>query len=102
MKTVKIQVMFTQATEYGDFTDALYFSPAEYEALTDEQLTTMQNERVANYVQSIKDSMVVTEPTVEDLQAQQEAIDKQIEQLTNTKENLSSQITDLTDNNPIE
>ena len=97
-KNIKIQVNFQADTEWGLFSDALYFTPTEYEALTEEDLTAMQNERVANFVQSIKDSQVVVEPTDEELLAEKTAIEQQIAQLEDRKEDIVEQISDTTDN----
>ena len=91
-KNIKIQVQFTQTTEFGEYSDAIYFSPAEYEALTEEELTALQNERVANWIQTIKDSQVVVEPTDEELLAEKTAIEQQIAQLEDRKEDIISQL----------
>ena len=91
-KNIKIQVNFQADTEFGSFSDALYFSQSEYEALTEEQLTAMQNERIANFVQSIKDSQVVVEPTDEELLAEKVTIEQQIAQLEDRKEDIISQL----------
>jgi hypothetical protein len=63
INSIKIQVNFSQNTEFGIYQDALYFSQEDFANLTEEQLLVLQNERVNNWVQIIKDSQQVQENT---------------------------------------
>lgn len=54
MDQVRVQVMFTEPTKYGEYTDALYFSLDEYEAVSDQTIETLKAERVANYIDIVE------------------------------------------------
>lgn len=54
IQSIKVQVIFTEPTKYGEFTDALYFSPEEFEAKTQEDLNVLKSERVENFVANIE------------------------------------------------
>ncbi len=51
---VKIQVLFTEKTEYGDFTDALYFTESEFLSMTREKIDALKQERLNNWILSIQ------------------------------------------------
>lgn len=68
---VRIQVLISEDTELGKFNDALYFTPSEFEALTDEQVAQTKASRAQAWVDSVKEasSRETSEPTKEDLEA---------------------------------
>lgn len=53
MEQVRIQVLFTEKTAHGDFTDALYFTEEEYASKTREEIDLQKAIRVKNYVSNI-------------------------------------------------
>ena len=53
-QNVRVQVNFTAPSEFGDYSDALYFSPEEFASLTEERLQEMEAERVSKWVSAIK------------------------------------------------
>ena len=81
----RIQIPIHQHTIVGDYNDALYFTPTQYVATTPAQINQMIQDRVNNWV-----SMVRTPPpppTQEQIQADIDAIQAQINQLTAQKAN---------------
>jgi predicted nucleic acid-binding Zn-ribbon protein len=75
---VKIQVQFKMTDGVYTLVDSLYFTEAEYKALTKEALTALQQERFDAYVASMEAAKVVVEPTVADLEKQLQEITDQI------------------------
>ncbi len=65
MDKILVQINFTIPTIYGDFSDAIYKTLEEYDAMTPEELEALKQERVNNWVQIIKDSQQVQENTEE-------------------------------------
>ena len=49
-QTVRIQVIFRVETQYGPFQDALWFSPEEYANLTQEDLNTLEQQKIDNWL----------------------------------------------------
>ena len=68
MDTVKIQVLFSEETKYGTFTDALYFTQQEYAALTPLDIKQMEQQRIDNYVSSIDNAPPEKDLTKKELQ----------------------------------
>ena len=62
---ILVQINFTIPTIYGDFSDAIYKTMEEYDAMTPEELEALKQERVNNWVKIIKDSQQVQENTEE-------------------------------------
>jgi len=65
-----VQVNFQADTEFGQYSDAIYYTMVEWDALTDEQLEIDKKERVDNFVSSIKNSQqgeVVETPTEDEV-----------------------------------
>jgi hypothetical protein len=54
MDSIKVQVNFTINTEFGEFTDALYFTLEEWSFITENKLNELKNERVNNWLNTIK------------------------------------------------
>lgn len=60
----QVQIIFEKADGDKTYKDALWFSQAEYDALTPEQISTMQQERFDNWL-AIVNSLPTEEPIVE-------------------------------------
>jgi len=76
---VRVQVLITEETEKGRFQDALYFSKAEFDSLTEEELLAKKKDRKDKWVKSVKDaSKVEYTPTVEDLSAEKAELEAQL------------------------
>lgn len=84
---VNIQVRFSRQTEDGvTFTDALYFTPADYEALTEGEIEALEDERFQRWQE------VVSSPSPEPSAADQLAdIEQQIAQLEELKAALAAE-----------
>lgn len=52
-ETVRVQVLFTEETPHGTYTDALYYTPEEFDALKDADKDAAKQARVAAYVDKI-------------------------------------------------
>jgi len=76
MEQVRVQVLFSEETPYGTFTDALYFTPAEYE-LRKSEVKSMKDERVASYVSAIESAPPAVEPTKKELEAEKASLIEQ-------------------------
>jgi hypothetical protein len=63
---VRIQVPIKAQTEVGEYNSALYFTPAEYAALTQEQIDAMKQARVSAWVEAVKNPPVVEEPIIDE------------------------------------
>lgn len=48
--TVRVQVLFTEDTDYGQFTDALYFTQDEYALLLPNDIEAMKQSRIDNWI----------------------------------------------------
>ncbi len=71
MEEVRIQVIFREETLYGTYQDALWFSQAEYDALTPEALAAMKQARIDNWIKVVTTSVV--EPTAEESEARKQS-----------------------------
>jgi hypothetical protein len=90
---VRIQVLINKDTEQGRFQDAVYFSKAEFEALSDSELENIKNQRANNWVNSVKAaSKVERVVSKEDLEAEKASllealseVDAEIAEVSKTK-----------------
>ncbi len=90
MQKVTIRVWFEEQTKFGRYTDSLYFTPEDYEEITEEHLNTLKKERVDRWVENReKRKALVYEPTEEDLAAERDELELQ-------KTELESRIAELT------
>ena len=64
---VYIQVRFQEETDYGSYHDALYFTQAEYDALKQEDIDTLKQKRIDNWVYIITHPPEYVEPTLKEL-----------------------------------
>ena len=91
MDTVKVQVSFTVSdTPYGSFSDAIYFTEAEWAANPD--VEAMKQARVDAYVAARESMAAPQEPTQEQIEAHINAIDEQIVKLNNKKSSLQAKL----------
>jgi Cdc6-like AAA superfamily ATPase len=78
---IRIQYKFTRTTPYGEFVDAMYFDPSEFESKKQDELDAIISERVDAYVSAVEKPTPPPEYTKEELekilsQAEQEKIDQ--------------------------
>lgn len=78
---VRIQVQFTRQVNGNNFTDSLYFTPEEYEAMSDKQLDKLKQERVDNFQAFIDSPQQPPEPTKEELEQSKETLAAELERL---------------------
>lgn len=64
METVKIQVNFTVDTRRGPFTSAIYFTEAEWAAITPEQKEAKKQTQVDTWLAAL--DTVVESPTIDE------------------------------------
>ncbi len=78
MDKVKIKVWFEAQTSFGRYTDSLYFTPEEYEVLTEEQLESMKQERIDRYVARREAyKLSISEPVEADLEVEKADLEAQ-------------------------
>jgi hypothetical protein len=89
MKTLpqnaKIQINISQKTEFGEFNDALYYTPDEWANLTQDDIDKATQTRVDNWVNLIKNPPPPPEPTKEELE-------QRVADLENYKTSIDAQI----------
>lgn len=78
---IRIQVPIEQTTPYGTFHDALYFTPAEYAALTEADIEALKQARVDAWVAAVSTPRKPAEPTAEDLAADAARVRREFEVL---------------------
>jgi hypothetical protein len=80
---VRIQVLFSEETKHGNYTDALYFTLEEYQNLDKKDLELMKKDRIKNYEKIVADAAKKTppEPKIEELQATAEGLKQQLENI---------------------
>lgn len=67
---IRVQFKFTEPTDYGDYTDALYFTESEWANRDMNAVKAMKAERVLNYIDRIRNAPAPVEPSKADLQAE--------------------------------
>lgn len=78
---VFVQVRFQEKTPYGDFHDALYFSPVEYAAAKQKDIDDQVSARVVAHIDRIQNAPPVQEATKQELQAQLIEAQKVVDEL---------------------
>lgn len=78
---ISIKVEFTREVNGNKFTDALYFTPEDYEDITDKELETLKQERVDNFKAFIENPPQPPEPTKEELEQSKEILAEQLAKL---------------------
>jgi hypothetical protein len=91
---VRVQVLIEAKTSEGTFKDALYYSKAEYDALSDAQIEAAKATRVTNWVNAVKAAKTAPPPTFTkaELQAQLDELNKQAAELSAQATELSAKI----------
>jgi len=80
-KITRIQVRFSEQTKYGTFTDALYFTQAEYDAISPEDINAQIQDRVANYIAAVEAPGQDVQPSKAELQAAKAELEAQVSDL---------------------
>lgn len=75
---VFVQVRFSKETKFGTFQDALYFTEDEYAIKTQDEINTLKEERVANYIDKIENAPPPVELTKEQLISFKEELLRQV------------------------
>ena len=78
---ISIKVEFTEEVNGNKFTDSLYFTPEDYEALSEKQLNSLKKERVDNFKAFIDNPPEPIEPTKEELEQQKQMLQDQVAEL---------------------
>ena len=78
---VSIKVQFTRQVNGNNFTDSLYFTPEEYEAMSEKQMDKLKQERVDNFQAIIDNPPQPPEPTKEELEQSKETLAAELERL---------------------
>ena len=84
MDEIKIQVRFSK----DGLNDALYFTLDEWAVISQDTLEKLKQERVDKWQEALKNHPIPVEPTKEELLAEKQAIDEQIIQLLERKEDI--------------
>jgi hypothetical protein len=79
---IRVQVIFTEDTKYGKFTDALYYPIEEYSILGAKTLTDAKQARVDNWIYIIEHPVSVVTSTLTDYIEERRLLVFRIEQLT--------------------
>lgn len=96
---IKVQVLFTEETAHGSFTDALYFTQEEFATKTQGDIDALKTERVNNYVTAIDEAKnaPVVEPTKEQLEAEKLQLQQSVAQLQAQLVEIDAKITTKVD-----
>lgn len=78
---ISIKVEFTEEVNGNKFTDSLYFTPEEYEAISEKKLNSLKKERVDNFKAFIDNPPEPIEPTKEELEQSKEILAEQLAKL---------------------
>ena len=78
---IMVQIRFSEDTEVGTFTDALYLTMYEYVGKPQSEIDTLKQARVTTFVNSVKNAVPAPEPTKAELQADVANLQKQIDSL---------------------
>lgn len=76
-----IQVRFTQNTDYGTYSDALYFTPEEYATKTVSDFNLLKKQRIDNFINTVKNPLPQVEPTKEELQKYANSLQSQLDEI---------------------
>lgn len=74
---VRVQVLIDEDTPYGKFRDAVYYSPSEFDAISDEDILLVKTARKEKFEQEMeaRQHIIEREPTIEELQKEKEDIE---------------------------
>ncbi|KKM16528.1 hypothetical protein LCGC14_1684940 [marine sediment metagenome] len=111
--TVMVQVRFRVETAHGQYNDALYFTQERYAtlgktimeevdiegvptmvdtALKQEDIDTLKQERVDNWIYTLENPPPYVEPTLEELQSMKTELMLEVEELNNKIAILSAEV----------
>lgn len=74
---VLIQVRYSMPTDYGDYSDAIYYTPDQWKNIKQDDIDAEKQKRVNAYLDVVHNPPIVKEPTKEDLERDIAVIDKQ-------------------------
>lgn len=80
---VFVQLRFKEQTEVGEYNDAIYFSEVAWANRDQAAIDAEKAQRVANFVEAVKNPPPPVEPTKEELEFQKVELEKQIEEINN-------------------
>lgn len=80
MDKIQVQVLFAEDTEFGTYTDALYY-PFEDWPIDEKTIEIEKATRIQNYIDTIKNAPPPIPPTKEDLQKQIDFIGQQLSEV---------------------
>ncbi len=76
--TIMVQVRFKEETSYGEYNDVLYFTQSEYSTVKQEDIDTLKQKRVDNWIYSKEHPPIYIEPTLEILKAYKAELNDQL------------------------
>lgn len=93
-ETRQIQIRFTEKTDVGEYSDALYFPLDAYNngEITEEHIAAEKSNRITNWTEMIKNPPVVevAELTPEEIQAQIDSVEQMVQSFEIQKQELVS------------
>ena len=95
-QTVKVQVAFSEDTEFGTYSDALYYTLAEFQKLKQEDIDAQIAARVQKYIDAVKNAAPPLELTKDQLQEAVAAIERQKLEMEAKKTEFEQKIEDQT------
>ncbi len=78
---VLVQVRFREDTAFGEYSDALYYTQAEYAVMKEKEITAAKQERVSKWVASMQNPGTEVEPTKEELEAEKAELQERVDDL---------------------
>lgn len=80
---ISIAVHICEPTECGQYCDTLYFTPAEYDALSDDDIAAAVRERTKNWVEFVQAQAKAApvEPTDEEVAARKAELQAELDTL---------------------
>ena len=78
---VFVQIRFIVDTEVGKYSDAIYLTWSEYQNKTRFEIDSIKQQRVNNYVSSVKYPVPAQEPTKEQLQKDADYLQAQLDEV---------------------
>lgn len=92
---IKIQVLFSEETGFGTYTDALYFTEEEFKIISEKTIDSLIQERVDAWVNEGNHTSPLPEPTKEDLLNSLQAIEAQKMELDSIKIQIELKISEI-------
>lgn len=76
-----IQVRFREETPHGQYNDALYFTPEEYDKVEQETIDILKQERIDNWIYAVTHPAPYVEPTLEELKFMEVELTMQLDEI---------------------